>query len=203
MRRRTFLAICATGIAGLAGCGGDTGDPTTTETTTDTATETTLPEEAVVDYDALSSDQQDAFEQARNETVRFSTGVPGLEEPIHYDLAVFEPFRNHDYVRKGESVYELSTDSSGLIGGTRVTVESVEAAENDSATSLDNRTGEGIELIQQAIETDGNAARIGVDPPESIAVDDVVEHGGEHYRVTQISNRDYEYFTLTVRPADG
>lgn len=214
MHRRAFLASCTVGVAGLAGCGGDAGNPTATQTTTDpqtttdtgtttsTATETTLPAEAVLDYDALSADQREAFERARNETMRFSTGVPGLEKQIHYGLDVFEPFRNHDYVRQDGAVYELSTDRSGLIAGTRVTVEPVETADGGSVIALNERTGEGVELIERAIETDGSGAEVRVDPPENIAVGDVVEHDGERYRVTQISSRDYEYFRLTVRVVD-
>lgn len=200
MQRRPYLVICGGTLAGLAGCSGDTGSRTTTGTPTET--ETTVPESAVVDYGELSATQQEAFDRARDGVVRFGTGVPGLEKTIHYGPAAFEPFREHDYVRKGGTLYRLSTGRSGVIGGTRVAVEPADAAD-ESAIALENRTGEGVELLVAAIETDGAAAAVRVDPPEGISTGDLVAYDGEQFRVTQVSTRDYEYRTLAVNGTAG
>lgn len=215
MRRRTFLAACSVGLAVLAGCpggrdtgsDGETGDASdagnTTETHTRTPTPTvttetvTVSEEQTVDYDALSPAPREAFERAQTETVRFGH-VPGLEKTIHYNLSTVAPFREHEYVRKRGTLYRLSTERSGFIGGRRVSVESADPAENESVVRLEDRAGEGVELIERAIETDGDAAAVRVTLPDSITTGDVVRYRGEHYRLTSVQTVDYEYFALTV-----
>jgi hypothetical protein len=211
MRRRIFLAACSAGVAGLAGCPGgtgtasdggtgdasDAGNETETPTPTAATETTTVPDENVVDYSTLSPAAREAFERAQNGTVRFGH-VPGIEKTIHYNLSTFTPFRDHEYVRKAGTLYVLSTDRSGFIGGRRVSVESVDTVGNESVVRLGDRTGEGVELIERAIETDGDAARIRVTLPDSITPGDVVRYRGEHYRLTSVQTVDYEYFALTV-----
>lgn len=215
MRRRTFLAACCAGVAGLAGCPGgtgtgsdggtgdasDTGNEAETRTETPTPTTTTkttsVPDESIVDYSTLSPAAQEAFERAQNETRRFGH-VPGLEKTIHYDLGTVAPFRDHEYVRKAGTLHALSIERSGFIGGRRVSVEPVDPAENTSVVRLEDETGEGVELIERAVETDGDAARIRVSLPDSITTGDVVRYRGEHYRLTSVQTVDYEYFALTV-----
>ncbi|MFB6196320.1 MAG: hypothetical protein ABEI80_09120 [Haloplanus sp.] len=199
MHRRTLLSACGIGLVGAPGClstSSDGGGATPTETPTG-GTPTDVPNEDVIAYDALTPKQREAFEAARDDVVRFSTGVPGLDKPIQYGLGVFVPFREHEYVRKNGELYRLKTGRSGFIGGIRVEVTPIERSPSD-AIPLGERSGDGVELIKRAIETDGDAARIRVDMPDDITVETIVEYRGDYYRITQLSNRDYEYFTLTV-----
>jgi hypothetical protein len=142
MRRRIFLAACSAGVVGLAGCPGGTGTASDggTGDASDAGNETETPPAA-----------QEAFERAQNETVRFGH-VPGIQKTIHYNLSTVAPFRDHEYVRKAGTLYVLSTDRSGFIGGRRVSVESVDTVGNESVVRLGDRTGEGVELIERAVE---------------------------------------------------
>ncbi|MFB6266464.1 MAG: hypothetical protein ABEI31_02290 [Halodesulfurarchaeum sp.] len=207
--RRHALRLGGLLLAGSAGCLGSPqdqgGTPTETRTETPTATPPTdtptttasePPAESVIEYDALTSTQQEAFDRARSEAVRFSTGVPGLDKPIHYGLSAVVPFREHSYVLKDGTYYTIQLERSGFIQGTHVSVEPVNETPED-AISLANRSGEGIDLIKAAIEGDGDAAKIRVEMPESIATDDIVRYQDSYYRVS-IHSADYEYFSLTV-----
>jgi hypothetical protein len=195
VQRRTLLAACATVVIGGAGCTGTDGAGADGPSTT-TEPRTTIPAERVVAYADLTPTQREAFERARTETVRFTAGsIPGIS--VDYDLRVFTPFREHAYVRKEGTYYALTTGRSGFISGTRVVVEP--ADDGGDGVSLDGREGEGIALLRRAIEREnGTATATEVDPPEGVEAGDVVVHEGERYRIAQVSNRDYEYWTLDV-----
>lgn len=208
--RRRILRLGSLALASLTGClgrGSGDGTNTPTETTNDaesTPTGTpTPPDGSVIDYGSLSAKQQETFDRARTGTVRFSTGVPGLDKPIHYGLGVFTPFREHDYVRKDGTYYELVTGRSGMIGGRRVGVKPIGKPEDETAVHLENESGDGVELLKRAIETDGEAAHIRVDLPGWLTTGTIVEYRGNYYRVTKHQIVDYEYFTLEVEERRG
>lgn len=217
--RRRALHVGGLALAALAGCLGspdestrptatepsestDTATPTATDADTPTATtagSADPPPAAVVAYADLTATQREAVDRAREETVRFSTGVPGLEKEIHYGLSPYVPFREHSYVRKDGTLYRLSTWRSGFIRGVHVSVEPVDEADAEDVVALGNRTDEGAALVREAIETDGDAARIVVEMPADLSTGTVVRYEGESYRLS-VHTADYEYFELTVEP---
>jgi len=173
---------------------------TQTQTQTPTPTETeAVPESEVVDYEALSPEQQEAFDRAQREAVVFSSSLPERAEPdVDFGIEVSIPFREHEYVRTNGSLYDLQLDGPNRIGATRVKVQSVDPAGNESAIRLANRTGDGYELIERAIEGDGVAEGIQTPQPDSVSTGDIVEYGGNHYEITHLSLREYAYFEMTV-----
>jgi hypothetical protein len=214
MYRRESLAVIATAL-GLAGCVGgpssdpaavtDTPIPSARPTTTPTATRSPtlergdVPPEQVIAYDDLSAEQQTAFRRAQNETVVFSSSLPAdSERDVDFVIDVSIPFREHKYVRKGGTLFTLQVNGPHRIGATRIEVSPAPDDGNRTAVHLDNRTGEGYELLKQAIETDGTAEGTNVQRPDAISTGDIVEYGGTRYEVSHLSHRDYGYFEMTV-----
>lgn len=190
--RREALRLSGTALTAIAGCTGQRGGPGAEETPG-------VPEERVINYDELAPEEQNAFDQARNETVIFSSSLSDdAEVDVDFGISVAQPFQNHDSVRKDGTLYELQMNGPHRIGATRVEVGPVGSRGNGTVISLENRTGEGYELVRQAIEADGVTEGIQVQQPDSVSTGDVVEYRGNYYEVTHLSHRDYGYFELTV-----
>lgn len=192
MRRVAVLLAALAAAALLAGCleGAPTGDATPTGD---------VAEDRVVDYGDLTPAQREAFAEALNGSARFSASIPeSAGYGVRHNLEGADTFRDHYYLRKDGTYYRLRMSGPVLIGGAGVTVEPVDDPGNRTPVPLDDLGTEEAALLRDAIETDGTAARIGADVPENVSVGDVVTHRGDHYRVAQLSNRDFGYFELTA-----
>lgn len=207
MKRRRLLAACGVTVVALAGCGSSTESgsetasiPPETSTRTPTPTEIrNVPEAEIVGYEKLSPEQQAAFDRARTEVVVFSSSLPEhAERNVDFGIEVSLPFRNHEYVRKDGTLYEIQLAGPTRVPATRIEVRSVDSTANETAIRLANRSGEGYELVERAIEGDGIAKGIEVAQPDAVSTGDFVEYRDTHYEITHLSHRDYAYFEMTI-----
>lgn len=212
--------LCVLAVVALAGClTGPAGTPTdvtdrsptdapsltdsptpTVSPTPATGTESTPTDANTVDYAALSSESQAAFDAAIDGEARF---LPDSEyvESEYRDPDALDPFRDHEFVSRNGTTYDLSSHQGDLYASYTIYADPASPGENASVVAYENLSANVSTEVRRAVENGSYHAPLGKwdSLPEELGNASYVRYEGETYE-TSYAVGDYWVEVLTAEP---
>jgi hypothetical protein len=167
-------------------------------------TPTTTPTEGnTVDYSALPSDSQAAFDDALDGQISFVPDSPYVEG--NHTTEAAGPFRDHAFVRKDGQRYRIAIAMNGpLYASYSIYADSASPGENASVTAYANLSTEVDDEVRWAIQNGSHDVPTGKwnSLPQELGNASYVSYDGETYRMSYAVG-DYWAEIMTVEPVDS
>lgn len=181
-----LLAGCTAIDPGPPEQGTETVSPVrTTGTPTISETPTGVNEANTIEYTELSAIQQRAFDVATEEEARFFDESPYLEGD-YFDPDVAEPFESHEYVRKNDTYYQLSSRLGNAIASYEIRADESQPNGNATITAFENLSAQSRTPVQWAIENGSYSVPSGKwnSLPDELSGANYVRYSDSYYRMS-------------------